>query len=184
MFLFEYIKNPRSVGAVLPSSKYLAAAMINAIDFENTNCIVEYGPGTGAFTEKILARVHPSTIVILIEQNPTFYKELQQLYGHKPNVILINDSAERIKDILFEHSITKIDYIVSGLPFASLPKAVSDEILTRTSEVVGNHGTFITFQYSLLKEKYLHSFFQEGTRKKLLCNFPPAYVLTYKGGNE
>lgn len=69
MFLFEYIKNPRSVGAVLPSSKYLATAMINAIDFENTNCIVEYGPGTGIFTEKILARVHPSTTVILIEQN-------------------------------------------------------------------------------------------------------------------
>ena len=50
MFLLEYIKNPRKVGAIMPSSKYLAHEMISSIDFENIDCIVEYGPGTGVFT--------------------------------------------------------------------------------------------------------------------------------------
>ncbi len=58
MFLLEYIKNPRKVGAIVSISKYLAYEMINSIDFEKTECIVEYGPGTGAFTEKILSRAN------------------------------------------------------------------------------------------------------------------------------
>lgn len=52
MFLLEYIKNPRYIGAVAPSGKQLASKMISEIDFEKAKCIIEYGPGTGAFTEK------------------------------------------------------------------------------------------------------------------------------------
>ncbi len=50
MFLLEYIKNPSKVGAIAPSSRYLADGMIQSIDFNSAECIVEYGPGTGVFT--------------------------------------------------------------------------------------------------------------------------------------
>lgn len=181
MFLLEYIKNPRKVGAIAPSSKYLAYEMINTINFQDTNCIVEYGPGTGVFTEKILARAKETTKIILIEVNKTFYNILQELYGHKRNVIILNDSAENIKDILKMHSIEKVDYIISGLPFASLPKTVSDCILDRSSEVLSKHGEFITFQYTLVKKKYIESFFRNMNHRKVVKNFPPAYVLKCKG---
>ncbi|MBE6053569.1 MAG: SAM-dependent methyltransferase [Clostridium sartagoforme] len=181
MFLLEYIKNPRKVGAIAPSSKYLAYEMINAIDFNNANCIVEYGPGTGIFTEKILARAKETTIIILIEVNKKFYNILNKLYGHKRNVIILNDSAENIKEILKNVSIEKVDYIISGLPFASLPDKVSDDILNRTSEVIGEYGEFITFQYTLLKEKYIRSFFEMVKHKRVIRNIPPAYVLRCNG---
>lgn len=155
MFLLEYIKNPRKVGAIMPSSKYLAHEMISSIDFEKADCIVEYGPGTGVFTEKILARSNEATKIILIEVNESFYNILKELYGHKRNVIILNDSAENIKEILKKNSIEKVDYIISGLPFASLPEEVSSNILNRTSEVIGEYGQFITFQYTLFKEKYI-----------------------------
>lgn len=45
-FIKQYITKPRNVGAILPSSKYLANKMIENIDFETANYIVEYGPGT------------------------------------------------------------------------------------------------------------------------------------------
>jgi phospholipid N-methyltransferase len=51
LFLKQYIKNPRMIGAVLPSSRNLARKMIEDIDFEKAECIVEYGPGTGVFTK-------------------------------------------------------------------------------------------------------------------------------------
>ena len=105
MFLLEYIKNPRVIGAVAPSGKYLAEKMIDSIDFKSASCIVEYGPGTGVFTEKILARIKNDTIVLLVEINKEFYNILKNKYGHKKNVIIINDSAENICKILSRNDI-------------------------------------------------------------------------------
>ncbi len=183
MFLLEYIKNPRKVGAIASSSKYLAYEMINSIDFEKTECIVEYGPGTGAFTEKILSRAKDTTTIILIEINNEFYNTLKNLYGYKRNVIILNDSAENIKDIIKRYSIKKVDYIISGLPFASLPETMSNTILNKTSEVIGASGQFITFQYTLFKKKYIKNFFCKIEHKRVLRNIPPAYVLRCNGGS-
>lgn len=128
MFALEYVKNPRFVGAIASSGRSLAEKMIEAIDFSKVNFIVEYGPGTGAFTEKILSRVKEDTIVILVEINEEFYNILKGFYGHKKNVIIIRDSAENIDKILKEQSIDSVDCVLSGLPFASLPKEVSSSL--------------------------------------------------------
>ena len=53
-FLLQYITHPRTVGAIIPSSKNLSRKMIANIDFNKCKCIVELGPGTGVFTERIL----------------------------------------------------------------------------------------------------------------------------------
>ena len=158
--------------------------MINSIDFEKTECIVEYGPGTGAFTEKILSRAKDTTTIILIEINNEFYNTLKKLYGYKRNVIILNDSAENIKDILKRYSIKKVDYIISGLPFTSLPETMSNTILKRTSEIIGECGQFITFQYTLLKKQYIGTFFKEIDQKRVFRNIPPAYVLICNGGRH
>lgn len=181
MFLLEYIKNPSTIGAVAPSSKYLAEGMMESIDFSTARCIVEYGPGTGVFTEKILARAKEETQVILIELNVEFYNELKKKYGYKNNVIIINESAENIDKILKHHEILKIDYVISGLPFASLPKNTSETILNKTSRLLKEDGDFITFQYSLFKKKFIENFFAGIRTKFIMRNFPPAYVLDCKG---
>lgn len=181
MFILEYIKNPRTVGAISPSGKNLSNKMIDSIDFEKVNCIVEYGPGTGVFTEKILSRVKENTLVILIEVNTEFYNILKNTYGHKKNVIILNDSAENIDNIIKRYSIKKVDCIVSGLPFASLPKEVSNKILKKTSEILKEDSKFITFQYSLFKLKNLKEYFNKIHFKKVFINLPPAYVLECEG---
>ncbi|WP_297438051.1 class I SAM-dependent methyltransferase [uncultured Clostridium sp.] len=180
MFLLEYIKNPRKVGAVAPSSRYLASKMLGEIDFENARCIVEYGPGTGAFTEQLLARASENTKIILIEVNEDFYRRLNKLYGHKKNVAVLNESAENIDEILVRYNITNVDYIISGLPFASLPREVSDKILTKTAEILDKSGQFITFQYSLAKKRLFDEFFGSINTDKTYRNIPPAYVLRCK----
>lgn len=179
-FIIQYIKNPRTVGAVAPSSKKLAYKMIEDIDFENASCIVEYGPGMGVFTEKILNKKKRSTIFIAIEYNVEFYKVLKEKYNGEKNFILINDSAENLVNYLNENGIDKIDYIISGLPFASLPHAMSKKILSITKENLKDKGQFITFQYSLLKMKFFETYFDKIRIKKVFLNFPPAYVLKCK----
>lgn len=182
MFLFEYIKNPRVIGAIAPSGKSLAEKMIDNIDFRNLKCVIEYGPGTGVFTEKILARVKSDTIVLLIEINKEFYNILKNQYGHKKNVIIINDSAENIDKILNENGIENVDYIISGLPFASLPSNVSSNILMKTSKIISDNGEFITFQYSTFKLNFLKKYFEKINHKMVLKNMPPAYVIRCQEG--
>lgn len=161
-FIKQYFIKPRYVGAILPSSKYLAKKMLENIDFSSANCIVEYGPGTGIFSEKIMKRRMKDTIIFLLESNQEFYEILKEKYKDEPNVYIINDSAEYIGKYLKVHNIQWIDYIVSGIPFASLPKSISINILKNTQKYIREDGKFITFQYTLLKKGFIEEYFSEG----------------------
>lgn len=78
IFFNQYIQGPRWIGAIAPSSKYLAAKMVKDIAFDRASCIVEYGPGTGVFTEMMLANIQSGTLLILIENNARFCQLLRK----------------------------------------------------------------------------------------------------------
>ena len=179
-FLKQYITNPRTVGAILPSSKYLARKMIENIDFNTARYIVEYGPGTGIFSGKMIKRRNRQTIMLLFESNEDFYNVLKEKYKDEPNLYIINDSAEYIGKYLIRYDIPHIDYIVSGLPFASLPNNVSSNILKETQKYLKEDGKFITFQYTLLKKDFIKQYFKKIKIKRELRNVPPAYVFCCK----
>jgi len=179
-FIKQYLKNPKTVGAVAPSSEKLAYKMIEDINFLNASCIIEYGPGTGVFTEKILNKKKDSTIFIAIEYNKEFYEILKDKFKEENNFILVNDSAENLKEYIHKYNIDKIDYVISGLPFTSLPDSMGHKILSATKEILGTKGEFITFQYTLLKMKLFRDYFKNIRRKKVFLNLPPAHVLKCK----
>jgi len=176
-FLAQYIFKPRTVGAVLPSSKHLAKKMVASINFDAAKCIVEYGPGTGVFTELILEKCDPSTTVILFEMNEDFCNLLAKRFGTRQNVHIVNESAVNVGAKLTELGLQHADYIVSGLPFASLPQDITVNILTQTKKCLSPGGQFITFQYSLLKKGKIGKFFSQIEIVRELRNVPPAYVL-------
>ncbi|BCZ46203.1 SAM-dependent methyltransferase [Clostridium gelidum] len=176
-FILQYIKKPRTVGAILPSSRYLANKMMENIDFKQAKCIIEYGPGTGVFTEKLLQNRDKSTIIMLFEYNQKFCSLLKDKFKHEENLFIINDSSENVDKYLIKHQIESVDYVVSGLPFASLPQQVSDEILKKTKSILKKDGKFITFQYTLLKVGFIKKYFRYIDLKREFRNMPPAYVL-------
>ena len=184
LFFIEYVKNMRTVGAVAPSSKYLADKMLAKVNFEAADVIVEYGPGTGVFTAEIIKRKRPETKLFIIERNQAFNDVLVKKYAHHHNVYLINDSVENVEAILKRHKVERVDYIVSGLPFAALPAHVSEAILASTARLLGTHGTFITFQYTMLKKNYMHGFFKHISITKEYRNLPPAYVFCCNNKNK
>ncbi|ACA40455.1 class I SAM-dependent methyltransferase [Lysinibacillus sp. fkY74-1] len=179
-FIFQYMFNPRSVGAILPSSKYLSKKMVKEIDFEQAEYIVEFGPGTGVFTENILKKRKQTTKVVLVENNKEFYTLLKARYIKEKNFVIIDSSAEYIEDILIENDIPYADYIISGLPFASLPKNVSSNILRNSLKVLKEDGLFITFQYTKFKLTFLESYFSKIDINREIRNFPPAYIMSCK----
>ncbi len=183
-FIFEYDKHPRRIGAVAPSGKRLPRKMMAPIDFSSADVIVEYGPGTGSFTRELIANRKPGTALILVEQNEHFCRELETRYGGLGNVYIIHGDAGDIGRYLWELGYDKADYIVSGLPFTSLPRNVSDNILTATKTALSERGKFITFQYSLLKRRFFERYFSITDYQKEVWNLPPAYVLVMQNQGE
>ncbi|WGG46571.1 rRNA adenine N-6-methyltransferase family protein [Rossellomorea sp. DA94] len=176
-FFLQYVLFPRKTGAVLPSSDYLAEKMVESVQFQTARCIVEYGAGTGVFTEKILKYRKSETIILVFESNQAFYELLQEKYEKEPNLVILNDTAENIEHYLKVYGLTSIDYVISGLPFASLPKPVSNAILNKTRNSLKADGAFITFQYSLLKKALFDQYFDDIDVTREYRNVPPAYVL-------
>ena len=177
-FIAQYIAEPRTVGAIMPSSEYLAEKMVGEINFENIQCIVEYGPGTGIFTEKLIKKRNKHTVILLVEYNTRFYDLLVKKYKNEENLYIINDSAEHIDRYLKQYNIAQVDYVISGLPFASLPEHVSSCILSKTKQYLKKDGKFITFQYTLLRKRFISRYFREISIKREYRNIPPAYVFS------
>lgn len=177
-FFLEYCKHPFTIGAVAPSSRHLAVKMLEPVDFNTCKCIVEYGPGTGVFTREVIRRKKDETVFLIIEQNQEFYKNLLAEFGDCKNVILCHGDAAKIKMYLKKYKIEHVDAIISGLPFASLPKDVSTKIFLETQDVIRNCGKFITFQYTMLKKGMFLQYFDIRKTTFELRNFPPAFVLT------
>lgn len=178
IFFKNFVKNPREVGSILPSSRFLALKMISYINFNNNSIIVELGPGNGVFTDKIIERMSEKSILILFEINKSFFIELDKKYSSFENVFIINDSAENIKYWLDKLGLNYADYIISGIPFSSLPSSMVKDIFKSIKESLSKTGRFITFQYSSFKKKLFLKEFSNVHTDHVLRNFPPAYVLT------
>ena len=179
-FIIQYLLHPRSVGAVKPSSRHLAIKMVEDVDFHTAECIVEIGAGTGIFTEEVVKAKRKGTKFLIFEINDSFYKMLKKKYGRLPNVRVIHDTAGNMGEYMKKYGIHKADYIISGLPFASLPKESSDKILKTCRKCLAREGAFITFQYTKCKIPLFCRFFPAISIKKENRNIPPAYILNCK----
>ena len=121
-----------------------------------------------------------STTYIVIEQNDCFYEMLRKQFQGMPGVVLIHGDAGNVCSFLREQGFKHADYIISGLPFTSLPRQVSHRILSQTQEAIGAKGVFTTFQYTLLRKAFLENYFHIRRIVRVWQNLPPAYVLHMK----
>ena len=142
--LGRFVRSPRTVGAVMPSSRALARAMVAHLDLSGDASVVELGPGTGVFTRELAQRLGPQARALAVEIEPSFVAALQNRF---PRVEVVCASAEQLTDLLEVRGMLPVDHIISGLPFASLPSSVTTGILTAVVGSLRPGGTFTTFQY-------------------------------------
>jgi phospholipid N-methyltransferase len=143
-FMMQFRRHPRSVGAILPSSRELAKSMIAPIDFERASTIVEFGPGAGVFTAAIARNLRHHSRYAGIEINETFHKTLEARF---PHLTFFNRSAEDIEAVLQSMGLDSADAIVSGLPWATLRAKQRDGILEAIGRSLKPGGVFISFAY-------------------------------------
>lgn len=165
------------VGAMSPSSPFLAKKMLESIDFKKTKVIVELGPGTGVFTKKMVELMAEDAILLVFELNDSFMQLLEKTIDDK-RVHLIHDSAENITTYLKKYGFDKADVILSSLPLANFPSDLKMRILTESKSVMHEDSLYVQFQYSLNAKKVIKEIFRTVAITFTPVNFPPAFVYT------
>lgn len=181
-FTWAFLRNPGRVGALCPSSRWLARAIIAGADLAAAETVVELGPGTGVFTRSILAGMGRSTQYVGIELDPAAVRILRSAF---PGLSIYEDSAARLGHYLAQHGRRHADYIVSGLPFANMPAAIQREIMQGVVAAMLPHSRFTTFAYLgphlMAKGRSFRKLLEElfatvETSQPVLRNLPPAFV--------
>lgn len=174
-FISQFFKRGNKVGALAPSSRFLAAKMLKNINFDTCKTIVEFGPGTGAFTGVIQQRMPVDCKLLIIELNETFYEELTAKFTNEQTEV-INGSATELMEILKARNIQHADCIISSLPLAIFDESLRAQILGTAHASLSAGGYFVQFQYSLQSKKAIKQFFNELSLDFTPLNFPPAFV--------
>ena len=150
--------------------------MVREAQIEHATVVVEYGPGTGVFTDAIIQRLRPEARLLVFEVNPQFHQALKARITDQ-RVDVLQASAAEISQHLTNLDLTAPDCVVSGLPFTSLPRPVTHLILQATYATLKPGGVFVTYQYTPLLRRVLDSHFDTTRVTRLvLRNLPPALV--------
>ncbi len=176
--VFKNFLKDVNVGAVVPTSPPAVKRVCDKVDFDRARVIVEYGPGTGVFSEALLKRMSPDAQLILVETNPEFCEILQRI--DDPRVSICPDSAENIREILTAHGENEADCVISGIPFTFFDKALRDSILENTRDALSPWGNFIVYQYSTFMKKCLSEYFGEVDMDFIMLNIPPVFIFEVK----
>jgi phospholipid N-methyltransferase len=146
LFLREFLKHPLSVASIAPSSERVIRRMLAPVDWPSVKLFVEYGPGVGTFCNAVLERLPADAVYIAIDPNPDFIEHLRRTI-RDPRFVLVRGSAADVNEIIAVHGFEKADYILSGLPFTTLPPGVGDQIACETAKALKPGGIFLVYQF-------------------------------------
>jgi phospholipid N-methyltransferase len=175
LFARNFFRHPRMLGSIVPSSRFLIKELLQPIDWNQARVIVEYGPGVGVITEEILRRMRSDAILIAIEMNPDFVTHLRSTLPDE-RLQVVEGSAELVGEVLERFGRGKANYIISGIPFSTIPAAVRERILRTTSEALAPGGAFLVFQFSTRVLEDLQRVFHYVRRKFEPLNVLPAHL--------
>ncbi len=172
-FLREFARHPVMVGSIIPSSDRLIEKMLAPVDWSATRLFVEYGPGVGTFTRPILDRLPADATLITIDTNAEFTAFLNDEIRDE-RLIAVTGSAADVERIVAAHGFDNADYVLSGLPFSTLPPGVGSAIGEATARVIRTGGAFLVYQFSPKVREFIAPYFQRIDRGFEWWNVPPA----------
>ncbi len=182
MFITEFLKSPGSIGAIKPSSKYLATEMVKQARISQADTIIELGAGTGAFTGLISTTKKPEAAFVALEINENLSKVLTEKL---PNVDIVTDSVENLGEIMSQKGINKLDSIVCGLPWAAFGPELQDKLFSSIVNAMTPGGRFCTFAYlqglllpagKRFRQTLKQNFSEVSQSRTVWRNTPPAFI--------
>lgn len=147
VFLEGFVKHPVMVGSIIPSSRFTIAKMLAPVNWDECRLFVEYGPGVGTFCRPVLDRLRRDGALIVIDTNPLFIDYLRATITDSRFTAVLGSAAD-VEEIVRAHGHDHADYVLSGLPFSTLPDGVGPAIAAATHRILRPGGSFLVYQFS------------------------------------
>ncbi|MEW4448778.1 methyltransferase [Qipengyuania sp. JC766] len=158
VFLKGFIEHPRMVGSIIPSSRFTIRKMLEPVDWDSCDLFVEYGPGVGTFCHPVLERMRSDAALLVIDTNPLYVDYLNRTIRDSRFTAVLG-SAEDVEAIVADHGHKHADYVLSGLPFSTLPDGVGANIAAATHRVLREGGGFLVYQFSTAARDFMAKHF-------------------------
>ncbi|MFC4945504.1 class I SAM-dependent methyltransferase [Pseudonocardia sp. GCM10023141] len=181
-FLAAAIRRPGTMGAVTPSSERLAGVLSSVVPRTGRPVVVELGPGTGAVSRVIAARMPPGGRHLAVELDADMVAYLRRT---NTDLDVVHGDARHLAGLLAERDIAHVDAVICGLPWALFDDPTQQTVLGEVSRVIGDTGAFTTFAYlhgmTLAAARRFRRTLRESFDEVLVSatvwrNVPPAFV--------
>jgi phospholipid N-methyltransferase len=160
LFAKNFLQHPRMLGSLIPSSRFLVERLLAKVDWQRARTIVEYGPGVGTITAHILARMSPNTRLVVFEMNEDFVRYLKRSFPD-PRLHVVHGSAENVQRELDRLKLDGADYIISGIPFTTMPVELREKIMGQSREALRPGGAVLVYQFTRAVLPYLRTHFNQ-----------------------
>ena len=174
LFLKKFLAKGRAISSAVPSSKALVAGVLREVDFSRPATIVELGAGIGPVTEAVLDRIGPQHRFVAVENDADFCEVLRRRF---PSLNLLQADATRIAEPLHHLGITKVDYVLSGLPTPALPRRALLRLMRWLHAAMTANGKFVQITVApLFYRAFYERLFESVDYRMVWWNVPPGGV--------
>lgn len=199
-FFRSYLDDPSVVGAVAPSSRHLAAALVRPFArCKRAARVLEVGAGTGRVTRRIAHLLQPDDRFDICEIKDDLADAIEAEVLSAPRlrrarregrIRLLRCPAQSIRDP------QGYDFIIAGLPFTTFEPGLVETILSSIRRNLRPNGVFSYFEYvglrklnhtlavgkhrrrirtvSALLDRHINR--HQFSRETVLLNLPPAHA--------
>lgn len=145
-FFQAFLKSPRVVASVIPSSPFLVRRVVKAADPARASIVVELGGGTGGTTRAMLKAMSSQAKMLVIERTAEFIDTLGGI--DDPRLEVVHGCASTIGDELERRGLPAADVVISGIPFSTMPPELAEEIVTAVNDALAPGGRFVAYQFT------------------------------------
>ena len=132
--------------------------MLAPVKWDECALFVDYGPGVGTFCRPVLERLRRDGTLIVIDTNPLFIDYLKATISDSRFVPVLGSAAD-VEAIVAAAGHAHADYVLSGLPFSTLPDGVGPEIAAATHRVLRHGGAFLVYQFTARARDFMAKHF-------------------------
>ncbi len=178
-FFKGFLRNPKEVGSVVPSSRFLARRVLECGKVRSARVVVELGAGTGVLTGQILEHMPADGKLVAVEILPEF-AELLRASSLDPRITVYEGCSTDLERALAEAGELQADLVVSGIPFSTLEGGVGRRTLEAAKRVLGENGRFVAYQFRSAVRRIAEPVFGPAETHSGFWNLPPMKIYVWK----
>lgn len=178
LFFGHWLRHPLGIGALLPSARAVAQAMVRELPRQKNGVVLELGGGTGSITAALVESGWTAAQLVVLEREPALAAALGRRF---PQLRIITADARTVGSLLDRLGIDWLAGVVSSLPIKWFgledQRAVVEPCLAR----LGTQGALLQLTNWLVSPLPTRPLGLEGVQAaRVWTQFPPVQIWRYQ----